>query len=90
MSKLKSGDTIRVTDESKKKKKYKYNPWAVCTSSVGREDKEKYEKCVKDVKDQQDEGLTKLKEYIERIITDSEINPKIKKGDFKKFISKLK
>lgn len=26
------------------------NPWAVCTSSVGREDKAKYERCVKDVK----------------------------------------
>jgi hypothetical protein len=26
------------------------NPWAVCTSSVGREDKNKYEKCVKGVK----------------------------------------
>jgi len=26
------------------------NPWAVCTKSVGREDKDKYEKCVMDVK----------------------------------------
>lgn len=26
------------------------NPWAVCTTSVGREDKAKYERCVKDVK----------------------------------------
>jgi len=26
------------------------NPWAICTSQVGREDKEKYEKCVKSVK----------------------------------------
>jgi hypothetical protein len=26
------------------------NPWAICTDSVGREDKEKYEKCVKSVK----------------------------------------
>ena len=26
------------------------NPWAICTASVGREDKEKYEKCVKSVK----------------------------------------
>jgi len=24
-----------------------YNPWAVCTDSAGREDKEKYERCVK-------------------------------------------
>jgi hypothetical protein len=28
------------------------NPWAICTASVGREDKEKYESCVKDVKEQ--------------------------------------
>jgi hypothetical protein len=28
------------------------NPWAICTASVGREDKEKYEKCVKKVKKQ--------------------------------------
>ncbi len=30
----------------------KPNPWAICTDSVGREDKEKYERCVKDVKAQ--------------------------------------
>lgn len=35
--------------ESKKKKR-KINPWAICTDSVGRKDKEKYERCVKDVK----------------------------------------
>jgi len=28
----------------------KNNPWAICTASVGREDKQKYEKCVMDVK----------------------------------------
>ena len=28
----------------------KNNPWAICTASVGRKDKEKYEKCVKSVK----------------------------------------
>lgn len=28
-----------------------YNPWAVCTESVGREDKDKYESCVQQVKD---------------------------------------
>lgn len=41
--------------EAKKKNKkiYKYNPWAVCTSSVGREDKKKYERCVMDVKNKQ-------------------------------------
>ena len=28
----------------------KDNPWAICTASVGREDEEKYERCVKSVK----------------------------------------
>ena len=28
----------------------KNNPWAICTTSVGRENKEKYEKCVMSVK----------------------------------------
>ena len=28
----------------------KNNPWAICTASVGRKDKKKYEKCVKSVK----------------------------------------
>jgi hypothetical protein len=95
MRSLKPGSyTVSVTDEGKKtkKKKYKYNPWAVCTASVGREDKEKYEKCVMDVKNTQKmhEDLERLSEYIERLITDSEVNPKIKKGNFKQFVSKLK
>src|SRR5210317_2013570 len=28
------------------------NPWAICTSSVGRKDKNKYERCVKSVKNE--------------------------------------
>jgi hypothetical protein len=90
------GKEITIADEGKKTKKktkkYKYNPWAVCTASVGREDKEKYEKCVMDVKNTQKmhEDLGRLSEYIERLITDSEVNPKIKKGNFKQFVSKLK
>lgn len=86
---LNPGDTIMVADEGKKKKP---NPWAICTSSVGRENKKKYERCVMDIKKQHkmDEDLQRLEEYIERLITDSEINPKIKKGNFKQFVSKLK
>ena len=30
--------------EAKKKKKWDPNPWAVCTVSEGRDDKEKYER----------------------------------------------
>lgn len=38
----------------------KDNPWAICTASVGREDAEKYERCVRDVKKQKgiDESVT--------------------------------
>lgn len=39
--------------QAKKKKKWNPNPWAVCTNSVGRENAEKYERCVLDVKKQQ-------------------------------------
>jgi len=39
-----------IETEAKKKSKA-VNPWAVCTESVGREDKEKYERCVLDVKE---------------------------------------
>jgi len=31
-------------------KKKKANPWAICTSQVGRKNKKKYEKCVKAIK----------------------------------------
>lgn len=43
-------------DEAKKKN----NPWAICTASVGREDKDKYEACVMDVKKQKgiEESMT--------------------------------
>jgi hypothetical protein len=37
-------------DEEEELEEEKDNPWAICTASVGREDKEKYEKCVMSVK----------------------------------------
>lgn len=40
-----------ILTEAKKGKKA--NPWAICTASVGREDKDKYERCVMDVKKKQ-------------------------------------
>jgi len=44
----------------KEAKDAKNNPWAICTASVGREDKAKYEKCVLDVKKEKgiDENIT--------------------------------
>ena len=35
----------------------KVNPWAVCTASVGRGDKDKYERCVMD--DKRKQGIKK-------------------------------
>ena len=43
-------------DISEAKKKSKYNPYAICTSSVGRDDKKKFERCVMDVKRNIKEG----------------------------------
>ena len=45
---LDSYGAMRESDEVGLKEKN--NPWAICTASVGREDKDKYEKCVKSVK----------------------------------------
>ena len=38
------------TDKSAAEEKAKDNPWAICTDSVGREDKDEYEDCVMAVK----------------------------------------
>ena len=42
-------DKLEKDDISEQEKN---NPYAICTASVGREDKEKYEKCVMSVKRQ--------------------------------------
>lgn len=42
-----------VFDKALKVEGKKVNPWAVCTASVGRDDKDKYERCVMDVKKKQ-------------------------------------
>ena len=58
--------------EKKKKKKKKKSPWAICTASVGRKKKSKYESCVMSVKGEKaHEGLTK--ERIEEIIQEETV-----------------
>jgi len=49
----KEGKPLRRAAKSKypKSETTPYNPWAVCTDSTGREDKDKYERCVKHVKE---------------------------------------
>ncbi len=44
------GQSPEEYSEQISEEKAKNNPWAICTASVGRENKEKYEKCVLDVK----------------------------------------
>ncbi len=48
----KTGGLAAVAGRQPGKRDDEDNPWAICTASVGREDKEKYEKCVKSVKKQ--------------------------------------
>jgi len=48
IDKVEDDDVIKLVDEAEEEN----NPWAICTSSVGREDKDKYESCVKKVKKQ--------------------------------------
>jgi hypothetical protein len=65
--------------EAKKKKKEKYNPWAVCTSSLGLEGKErkdytkkeeeKFERCVKDVKKQNESYERNVRQIEESLIS---------------------
>lgn len=42
-----------VFDKALKVEGKKVNPWAICTASVGRDGKDKYERCVMDVKKKQ-------------------------------------
>jgi len=41
---------IDIEESLEEEKGKAANPWAICTDSVGREDKEKYERCVQQVK----------------------------------------
>lgn len=47
-----TGEKLPKPNPVTEEKESKNNPWAICTASVGREDKEKYEACVRDVKKQ--------------------------------------
>ena len=67
-----------------KNKKSKYNPWAICTSSVGREDKDKFERCVKDVKRNVREGKNPHQVIVEMALEkmiEKHISPRMTKKD---------
>ena len=71
-------------DISEAKKKSKYNPYAICTSSVGRDNKKKFERCVMDVKRNIKEGknpyLPIVESYLLKMV-EKHISPKISKID---------
>lgn len=83
--------SVEETNEAKKKKnKKKYNPWAICTTSVGRKDKKKYERCVMDVKKSIKEGKDPINLFLENKIVsllEKHVQPKISKKDFLQMIS---
>jgi hypothetical protein len=67
-----------------KKKKSKYNPFAICTSSVGRKDKNKFERCVKDVKRNVREGKNPYQVIVEMSLekmVEKHVSPRMTKGD---------
>jgi len=71
-------------DISEAKKKSKYNPYAICTTSVGREDKKKFERCVMDVKRNVKEGKNPYLPIVESSLLkmiEKHISPKISKID---------
>jgi hypothetical protein len=79
-------------DEGKKKKK-KYNPWAVCTASVGRKNKKKYEDCVMGVKKKLKEGRNPYEYLIEskmEEIVENNLSPKMSKGELLRIIAEKK
>jgi hypothetical protein len=71
--------------EGRSKKSKKYNPWAICTSTVGRENKKKYERCVMDVKKSVKEGRDPSELFLENKIVsllERNVQPKISKKEF--------
>ena len=73
-----------------KKKKSKYNPFAICTSSVGRKDKDKFERCVKDVKRNVREGKNPYQVIVEMSLekmVEKHVSPRMTKGDLLKTLS---
>jgi hypothetical protein len=81
---------VDATESKKKGGKKTYNPFAICTSSVGRKDKKKYERCVMGVKESIKEGKDPLNLFLEEKIVsllEKHIQPKISKKEFLNMIS---
>lgn len=93
-----------MSESKKKNKKGKEepNPWAICTSQLGKEfgtrerhmwsskEKNKYERCVKDVKQSLKEGKNPVSLFIESEImkiVEKNLPPRITKGDLVRHLS---
>jgi hypothetical protein len=66
-----------------KKKKSKDNPYAICTTSVGREDMKKFKRCVKDVERNIREGKNPHQVVVEMALEkmiEKHISPRMTKG----------
>jgi hypothetical protein len=83
-------DTIEVTDEVVDKTKGKIKGISKC--GVAKSNKGKFKNCKDESKFQKkmDEDLKKLETHMKRIIMDNVENPRMKKGSFVQFVSKLK
>jgi len=89
----KSNPNMSVELDERKKTKKKYNPWAVCTSSVGRKNKKKYEDCVMGVKKKLKEGRNPYEYLIEtkmEEIVENNLAPKMTKGEIMRIIAEKK
>ena len=90
---IKPSEITGEVKEGKKKSNKKYNPWAVCTSSVGKKDKKKYEDCVMGVKEKLKEGKNPYEYLIEskmEEIVENHLSPKISKKELIQIIQEKK
>ena len=89
----KTNPNVSVELDENKKKKKKYNPFAVCTASVGRKNKKKYEDCVMGVKKKLKEGRNPYEYLIEskmEEIVENNLSPKMTKGELLRIIAEKK
>jgi hypothetical protein len=93
---------IGMSEGKKKSKKDKDNPWAICTTQLGKEfgtrerhlwsakENNKYERCVKDVKKSLSEGKNPVSLFLENEIikiVERNLPPKITKRELMKYLN---
>lgn len=98
----KDSKMVGMTEGKKKSKKDENNPWAICTSQLGKEfgtrerhlwsakENNKYERCVKDVKKSLKEGKNPLSLFLENEIekiVERNLPPKITKKELMNYLN---